>query len=240
MFYNYKRFDFRRVGRYKINKRLTLDVPNTLENRVLRLEDIEAIIAELIRLNNTQDPADDIDSLANRRVKLVGELVQRQFRIGLLRMERNTKDRMSMSEIETVGPGQLINARPIVAAVREFFASSQLSQFMDQINPLSELAHKRRLSSMGPGGLSRERAGFEVRDAHATHYGRICTVETPEGSNIGLVLNLASYARINDYGFVETPYKKVVSSVTAKDAIGKTTRINLLNEKDKVIVKAGT
>jgi DNA-directed RNA polymerase subunit beta len=210
MFYNFKRFDFSRVGRYKINKRLALDVPNTAENRVMRREDLEAIIAEVIRLNNTQDPADDIDSLANRRVKLVGELVQRQFRIGLLRMERNTKDRMSMSEIETVAPGQLINARPIVAAVREFFASSQLSQFMDQINPLSELAHKRRLSSMGPGGLSRERAGFEVRDAHATHYGRICAVETPEGANIGLVLNLANYARVNEYGFIETPYRKVV------------------------------
>jgi DNA-directed RNA polymerase subunit beta len=210
MFYNFKRFDFSRVGRYKINKRLNLDVSNTVENRVMRLEDLVAIIAELIRLNNTQDPADDIDSLANRRVKLVGELVQRQFRIGLLRMERNTKDRMSMSELESVTPGQLINARPVVAAVREFFASSQLSQFMDQINPLSELAHKRRLSSMGPGGLSRERAGFEVRDAHATHYGRICAVETPEGANIGLVLNLANYARINEYGFVETPYRKVV------------------------------
>lgn len=209
MFYNYKRFDFSRVGRYKLNKRLNLDVPNTLENRVMRLEDLQAIVAELIRLNNTQEPADDIDSLANRRVKLVGELVQRQFRIGLLRMERNTKDRMSMSEIETVTPGQLINARPVVAAVREFFASSQLSQFMDQINPLSELAHKRRLSSMGPGGLSRERAGFEVRDAHATHYGRICAVETPEGANIGLVLNLANYARVNDYGFIETPYRVV-------------------------------
>ncbi len=136
MFYNFKRFDFSRVGRYKINKRLDLDVPNTIENRVMRIGDLEAIIAEIIRLNNTQEPADDIDSLANRRVKMVGELVQRQFRIGLLRMERNTQDRMSMSEIETVQPGQLINARPIVAAVREFFASSQLSQFMDQINPL--------------------------------------------------------------------------------------------------------
>ena len=207
MFYNFKRFDFSRVGRYKINKRLDLDVPNTIENRVMRLSDLQAIIAEVIRLNQTQEPADDIDSLANRRVKLVGELVQRQFRIGLLRMERNTKDRMSMSDIEAVNPGQLVNARPVVAAVREFFASSQLSQFMDQINPLSELAHKRRLSSMGPGGLSRERAGFEVRDAHATHYGRICAVETPEGANIGLVLNLASYARINDYGFIETPYR---------------------------------
>src|SRR5665213_1281137 len=239
MFYNYKRFDFSRVGRYKINKRLDLKVPNTLENRVMQLNDLKAIIAEIIRLNNTQDPADDIDSLANRRVKLVGELVQRQFRIGLLRMERNTKDRMSMSEIETVTPGQLINARPIVAAVREFFASSQLSQFMDQINPLSELAHKRRLSSMGPGGLSRERAGFEVRDAHATHYGRICTVETPEGANIGLVLNLANYARINEYGFVETPYKKVTNSVTAKSSVGNIARFDLEDEKGKVIVKAG-
>jgi len=239
MFYNFKRFDFSRVGRYKINKRLNLDVPNTVENRTMRLEDLEAIIAELIRLNNTQEPADDIDSLANRRVKLVGELVQRQFRIGLLRMERNTKDRMSMSEIETVQPGQLINARPVVAAVREFFASSQLSQFMDQINPLSELAHKRRLSSMGPGGLSRERAGFEVRDAHATHYGRICAVETPEGANIGLVLNLANYARINEYGFVETPYRKVINAVTPKEAEGHIASANLEDENGKVIVKEG-
>ncbi len=239
MFYNYKRFDFSRVGRYKINKRLNLDVPNTAENRIMRLEDLIAIIAEIIRLNNTQEPADDIDSLANRRVKLVGELVQRQFRIGLLRMERNAKDRMSMSEIETVTPGQLINARPVVAAVREFFASSQLSQFMDQINPLSELAHKRRLSSMGPGGLSRERAGFEVRDAHATHYGRICPVETPEGANIGLVLNLAAYARINDYGFIETPYLKVVNAVTAKEAAGHIARADLEDENGKVIVKKG-
>ncbi len=236
MFYNYKRFDFSRVGRYKINKRLNLDVPNTLENRVMRLEDIEAIIAELMRLNNTQDPADDIDSLANRRIKLVGELVQRQFRIGLLRMERNTKDRMSMSEIETVGPGQLINARPIVAAVREFFASSQLSQFMDQINPLSELAHKRRLSSMGPGGLSRERAGFEVRDAHATHYGRICAVETPEGANIGLVLNLANYARVNDYGFVETPYRKVVKGVVTSEIV----YLDAYEEETAIIAGSGS
>lgn len=239
MFYNYKRFDFSRVGRYKINKRLNLDVPNTIENRILRLEDIQAIVAEIIRLNNTQEPADDIDSLANRRIKLVGELVQRQFRIGLLRMERNTKDRMSMSDIETVQPSQLINARPVVAAVREFFASSQLSQFMDQINPLSELAHKRRLSSMGPGGLSRERAGFEVRDAHATHYGRICAVETPEGANIGLVLNLANYARVNDYGFIETAYRKVINAATVKELVGHIAAIDYLNEKGSVIVKAG-
>lgn len=239
MFYNFKRFDFSRVGRYKINKRLDLKVSNTTKNRVMRLEDLTAIVAEIIRLNNTQEPADDIDSLANRRVKLVGELVQRQFRIGLLRMERNTKDRMSMSEIETVTPTQLINARPVVAAVREFFASSQLSQFMDQINPLSELAHKRRLSSMGPGGLSRERAGFEVRDAHATHYGRICTVETPEGANIGLVLNMASYARVNEYGFIETPYRKIINAVSAKDAAGHIASVDLEDEKGKVIVKAG-
>jgi DNA-directed RNA polymerase subunit beta len=239
MFYNFKRFDFSRVGRYKLNKRLDLKVPNTVENRVMRIEDLQAIIAEIIRLNNTQEPADDIDSLANRRVKLVGELVQRQFRIGLLRMVRNTQDRMSMSEIETVQPGQLINARPVVAAVREFFASSQLSQFMDQINPLSELAHKRRLSSMGPGGLSRERAGFEVRDAHATHYGRICAVETPEGANIGLVLNLANYARVNEYGFIETPYRKVVNAVTAKDAVGHIARVDLEDENGKMLVKAG-
>jgi DNA-directed RNA polymerase subunit beta len=235
MFYNFKRFDFSRVGRYKINKRLNLDVPNTTENRVMRREDLEAIIAEIIRLNNTQEPSDDIDSLANRRVKLVGELVQRQFRIGLLRMERNTKDRMSMSEIETVQPGQLINARPVVAAVREFFASSQLSQFMDQINPLSELAHKRRLSSMGPGGLSRERAGFEVRDAHATHYGRICAVETPEGANIGLVLNLANYARVNDYGFIETPYRKVVNGKVTDEI----EYLDAFDEENAVIAGSG-
>jgi DNA-directed RNA polymerase subunit beta len=240
MFYNFKRFDFGRVGRYKINKRLNLDVANVAENRVMRIDDLLAIVAEIIRLNVTQDPADEIDSLANRRVKLVGELVQRQFRIGLLRMERNAKDRMSMSEIETVTPAQLINARPVVAAVREFFASSQLSQFMDQINPLSELAHKRRLSSMGPGGLSRERAGFEVRDAHATHYGRICPVETPEGANIGLVLNLASFSRINAYGFIETPYRKVINAVTAKDAAGHMASANLEDEDGKILVKAGS
>lgn len=239
MFFNYKRFDFSRVGRYKINKRLNLNTPNNTKGRVMQLSDLNAIVAEIIRLNNTQEAPDDIDSLANRRVKLVGELVQRQFRIGMLRMERNAKDRMSMSEIETVTPGQLINARPIVAAVREFFASSQLSQYMDQINPLSELAHKRRLSSMGPGGLSRERAGFEVRDAHATHYGRMCTVETPEGANIGLVLNLANYAKINEYGFVETPYRKVINAVTPKDAPGHITSVDIEDEKGKVIIKAG-
>jgi len=239
MFYNFKRFDFGKVGRYKINKRLNLKTPNTIENRVMGINDLLAIISEIIRLNVTQEPADEIDSLANRRVKLVGELIQRQFRIGLLRMERNAKDRMSMSDIETVTPAQLINARPVVAAVREFFASSQLSQFMDQTNPLSELAHKRRLSSMGPGGLSRERAGFEVRDAHSTHYGRICPVETPEGANIGLVLNLASYAHINEYGFIATPYRKVINAATAREAAGHIAAANLENERGTLIVKRG-
>jgi DNA-directed RNA polymerase subunit beta len=235
MFYNFKRFDISRVGRYKMNKRLKMDVANTTENRIMRLEDLVAIIAELIRMNVTQEPGDDIDSLINRRIKMVGELVQRQFRIGLLRMVRNTQDRMSMSDIETVQPGQLINARPVVAAVREFFASSQLSQFMDQINPLSELAHKRRLSSMGPGGLSRERAGFEVRDAHATHYGRICAVETPEGANVGLVLNLANYARVNEYGFIETPYRVVKNRKVTDEVV----YLDAADEEQAVIAGAG-
>ncbi len=219
MFFDFKRFDYSRVGRYKMNQRLGVELPNTTENRVFQMSDLIAIIREIIRLNNTQDLPDDIDALNNRRVKLVGELVARQFRVGMLRMQRNAMDRMSMSEIETVTPGQLINARPVVAAVREFFASSQLSQLMDDTNPLAELSHKRRLSSMGPGGLSRERAGFDVRDAHPTHYGRLCSVETPEGANIGLVLNLASYARINEYGFIETPYLKVKNGKVTDEVV---------------------
>ena len=188
MFFDFKRFDYSRVGRYKLNQRLGLDVANTAENRTLQMSDLVAILREVIRLNNTQEPADDIDALSNRRVRLVGELIARQFRVGMLRMQRNAMDRMSVADLESVSPSQLINARPIVAAVREFFTSSQLSQLLDEVNPLSELSHKRRLSSTGPGGLTRERAGFEVRDAHPTHYGRICSVETPEGANIGLVL----------------------------------------------------
>ena len=208
-FNDYRRYDYSRVGRYKINQRLGFDTPNDSAHRTLHMQDLIAIIREIIRLNNTQDPVDDIDSLANRRVKLVGELVQRQFRLGMLRLQRNILDRMSMSDPATVTPSQLVNSRPVVAAVKEFFSSSQLSQLMDETNPFSELSHKRRLSSMGPGGLTRERAGFEVRDTHPTHYGRICTVETPEGGNVGLVLNLATYARINEYGFIEAPYRVV-------------------------------
>jgi len=235
MFFDFKRFDYSRVGRYKLNQRLGLDVANTTENRVFQVSDLVAVIREIIRLNNTQEAADDIDALSNRRVKLVGELVARQFRVGMLRMQRNAMDRMSMSDIEAVTPGQLINARPVVAAVREFFASSQLSQLMDEVNPLSELSHKRRLSSMGPGGLSRERAGFDVRDAHPTHYGRICSVETPEGANIGLVLNLATYARVNEYGFVETPYHKVVDGKVTDEVV----YLDASQELTEVIADAG-
>ena len=218
-FWDYKRYDYSRVGRYKINQRLGFDTPNDEQHRTLQMEDLIAIIREIIRLNNTQDPVDDIDSLANRRVKLVGELVQRQFRLGMLRLQRNILDRMSMSDPATVTPSQLVNSRPVVAAVKEFFSSSQLSQLMDETNPFSELSHKRRLSSMGPGGLTRERAGFEVRDAHPTHYGRICTVETPEGGNVGLVLNLATYARINDYGFIEAPYRVVKNGKVTDEVV---------------------
>jgi len=235
MFFDFKRFDYSRVGRYKINQRLGIDLPNTTENRVFQLSDLISIIKEIIRLNNTQDPADDIDSLSNRRVNLVGELVARQFRVGMLRMQRNAMDRMSMTDIENVTPGQLINARPVVAAVREFFASSQLSQLMDETNPLSELSHKRRLSSMGPGGLSRERAGFDVRDAHPTHYGRLCSVETPEGANIGLVLNLATYARVNEYGFIETPYRKVKDGRVTNEVV----YLDASHERNEIIADAG-
>jgi DNA-directed RNA polymerase subunit beta len=234
MFFDFKRFDYSRVGRYKLNQRLGSELPNTTENRVFQISDLIAIVREVIRLNNTQEKADDIDALSNRRVKLVGELVARQFRVGMLRMQRNAMDRMSMSDLENVTPSQLINARPVVAAVREFFASSQLSQLMDETNPLAELSYKRRLSSMGPGGLSRERAGFDVRDAHPTHYGRLCVVETPEGANIGLVLNLATYARVNEYGFIETPYLKVVNGKVTKKVV----YLDAAGEENEVIADA--
>lgn len=235
MFFDFKRFDYSRVGRYKMNQRLGLDVANTAENRIFQMSDLVAIIREIIRLNNTQEPADDIDALSNRRVKLVGELIARQFRVGMLRMQRNAMDRMSVADMENVTPSQLINARPVVAAVREFFTSSQLSQLLDEVNPLSELSHKRRLSSMGPGGLSRERAGFDVRDAHPTHYGRICSVETPEGANVGLVLNLATYARVNEYGFIETPYLRVTDGRVTDEVV----YLDAAQEASEVIADAG-
>ena len=223
MFFDPKRYDYSNVGRFKINRRLGFDTPNEPQYRTLQMQDVVAIVSEIIRLNNTQEAPDDIDSLSNRRVKLVGELVQRQFRLGMLRLQRNILDRMSMANLDEVTPSQLLNSRPVVAAVKEFFATLQLSQLMDEVNPFSELAHKRRLSSMGPGGLTRERAGFDVRDAHPTHYGRICTVETPEGGNVGLVLNFATYAKINKYGFIEAPYLvvkngKVTDEVVYMDA----------------------
>ncbi|MBB5514010.1 DNA-directed RNA polymerase subunit beta [Rubricella aquisinus] len=208
LFFDSERYDLSAVGRVKMNMRLDLDAPDTL--RTLRTEDIIAVIRALVDLRDGRGEVDDIDHLGNRRVRSVGELMENQYRVGLLRMERTIKERMSSVEIDTVMPQDLINAKPAAAAVREFFGSSQLSQFMDQTNPLSEVTHKRRLSALGPGGLTRERAGFEVRDVHPTHYGRMCPIETPEGPNIGLINSLATFAQVNKYGFIETPYRKVV------------------------------
>jgi DNA-directed RNA polymerase subunit beta len=207
LFFDSERYDLSAVGRVKMNMRLALDAPDT--QRTLRKEDIVACIKALVDLRDGRGEIDDIDHLGNRRVRSVGELMENQYRVGLLRMERAIKERMSSVEIDTVMPQDLINAKPAAAAVREFFGSSQLSQFMDQTNPLSEVTHKRRLSALGPGGLTRERAGFEVRDVHPTHYGRMCPIETPEGPNIGLINSLATFARVNKYGFIETPYRKV-------------------------------
>ncbi|MEM9395250.1 MAG: DNA-directed RNA polymerase subunit beta [Pseudomonadota bacterium] len=208
LFFDSERYDLSAVGRVKMNMRLALDAPDTM--RTLRREDIVACVKALVELRDGKGDIDDIDHLGNRRVRSVGELMENQYRVGLLRMERAIKERMSSVEIDTVMPQDLINAKPAAAAVREFFGSSQLSQFMDQTNPLSEVTHKRRLSALGPGGLTRERAGFEVRDVHPTHYGRMCPIETPEGPNIGLINSLATFARVNKYGFIETPYRKVV------------------------------
>src|SRR6201993_1361396 len=207
LFFDGDRYDLSAVGRVKMNMRLDLDAPDT--QRTLRKEDILAVIKTLVDLRDGKGEIDDIDHLGNRRVRSVGELMENQYRIGLLRMERAIKERMSSVDIDTVMPQDLINAKPAAAAVREFFGSSQLSQFMDQTNPLSEITHKRRLSALGPGGLTRERAGFEVRDVHPTHYGRICPIETPEGPNIGLINSLATHAVVNKYGFIESPYRRV-------------------------------
>ncbi|MDR3583628.1 MAG: DNA-directed RNA polymerase subunit beta [Candidatus Pacebacteria bacterium] len=220
MFFSFEKYDFGGVGRYRLNQRLEVEHPDDEAHRILTLDDLNRIIKEIIRLNN--DPrsvADDIDHLGNRRVRSVGELVQNKLRVGLARTVRNIKDRMSTCDIVTVVPGQLVNSRPVAASIKEFFSSSQLSQFMDQVNPLAELEHKRRISAMGPGGLTRERAGFEVRDVHPSHYGRICPVETPEGPNIGLVGHLATYTKINNYGFLETPYLKIYHEVENKEEL---------------------
>ncbi|MEL6735220.1 MAG: DNA-directed RNA polymerase subunit beta, partial [Pseudomonadota bacterium] len=217
LFFDRERYDLSAVGRVKMNSRLDLDAEDTV--RVLRKEDILAVMKTLVELRDGKGSIDDIDNLGNRRVRSVGELMENQYRVGLLRMERAIKERMSSIEIDTVMPQDLINAKPAAAAVREFFGSSQLSQFMDQTNPLSEITHKRRLSALGPGGLTRERAGFEVRDVHPTHYGRICPIETPEGPNIGLINSLATFARINKYGFIESPYRKVVDGMVTSEVV---------------------
>ena len=217
MLFDAERYDLSAVGRVKMNMRLDLQVEDTM--RVLRPEDILEVVKTLVGLRDGRGEIDDIDHLGNRRVRSVGELMENQYRVGLLRMERAIKERMSSVDIDTVMPQDLINAKPAAAAVREFFGSSQLSQFMDQTNPLSEITHKRRLSALGPGGLTRERAGFEVRDVHPTHYGRICPIETPEGPNIGLINSLATFARVNKYGFIESPYRKVVNQKVTDEVI---------------------
>jgi DNA-directed RNA polymerase subunit beta len=232
LFFNAERYDLSPVGRRKMNHKLKLDVP--LEQRTLTRDDIMRTVKYLIELRNGNGQVDDIDHLGNRRVRPVGELLENQFRIGLVRMEKAIKERMSLAEIETLMPHDLINAKPVSAVIKEFFGSSQLSQFMDQTNPLSEVTHKRRLSALGPGGLTRERAGFDVRDVHATHYGRICPIETPEGPNIGLIASLATYARVNEFGFIETPYRivedgKVTDTVKFHSA---------LEEEEKVVAQA--
>jgi DNA-directed RNA polymerase subunit beta len=239
MFYHPRRYDLGSVGRYKLNRKLDLAIPQTI--RTLTQDDALAIIKRMVQLNNGEGRKDDIDHLGNRRVRSVGELIQQQFRVGLLRMERVVKERMSIiQDATTATPNQLINIRPVVAAMKEFFGGSQLSQFMDQTNPLAEIGHKRRLSALGPGGLSRERAGFDVRDVHHSHYGRICPIETPEGPNIGLIGNMSTYAQINPYGFIETPYRKVVHRMASDDPrlVGRILRSNVLDGGGKPVAEA--
>jgi len=232
LFFNPERYDLSRVGRLKINHKLRQRAP--LDQGTLRREDILEVVRYLILLKNGEGAIDDIDHLGNRRVRAVGELVENQYRIGLVRMERAIKERMSLQDIETLMPQELINYKPVSAVIKEFFGSSQLSQFMDQTNPLSEVTHKRRLSALGPGGLTRERAGFEVRDVHTTHYGRVCPIETPEGPNIGLIASLSTYARVNEFGFVETPYRKVEDSHVTDEI----RFLSALEEEDHVIAQA--
>ena len=239
LFFGPRRYDLGRVGRYKLNRRLAQQ--DNADLMILTLHDVVAVIRTMISMNQGEGSPDDIDHLGNRRVRAVGELVQNQVRVGLLRMERMVKEKMTLVDPETAAPQGLVNIRPVVAAVREFFGGSQLSQFMDQTNPLAELTHKRRLSALGPGGLSRERAGFDVRDVHFSHYGRICPIETPEGPNIGLLSSLASYARINSYGFIESPYRWVLKSLPndAPDLVGRFVTADVRDESGKVIVAKG-
>jgi DNA-directed RNA polymerase subunit beta len=239
LFFDHRRYDLGRVGRYKLNRRLGQTENSDL--RVLTLNDMIAVLSTLIKVNQGEGRPDDIDHLGNRRVRAVGELVQNQVRVGLLRMERMVKEKMTLVDPEAAAPQGLVNIRPVVASVREFFGGSQLSQFMDQTNPLAELTHKRRLSALGPGGLSRERAGFDVRDVHFSHYGRICPIETPEGPNIGLLSSLASYARTNSYGFIESPYRRVLKELpsVSNDLVGRTVRRTITNANGTVIVPSG-
>ena len=239
LFFNPRRYDLGQVGRYKLNRRLGLDIEP--EKRTLTAQDLIAMVRTMIQVNKGESPPDDIDHLGNRRVRAVGELIQNQLRIGLLRMERVVKERMAVIDSGQATPSALVNVRPIVAAIREFFGGSQLSQFMDQTNPLAELTHKRRLSALGPGGLSRERAGFDVRDVHHSHYGRICPIETPEGPNIGLLGSLATYARTNQFGFLETPYRKVIKEVsnTYPDLEGRRLNQDIRTSKGQIISRAG-
>jgi len=232
LFFNAATYDLSEVGRFKINARLKIDTDISV--KTLTKEDIVESVRYLVRLKDEQGKVDDIDHLGNRRVRTVGELVENQYRIGLVRMERAIRERMTLQEVEALMPHDLINPKPITSAIKEFFGTSQLSQFMDQTNPLSEVTHKRRLSALGPGGLSRERAGFEVRDVHPTHYGRICPVETPEGPNIGLIVSLAAYARVNEFGFIETPYRKVVDREITDDVV----YLNAMAEKNELIAHA--
>ncbi|TRO55110.1 DNA-directed RNA polymerase subunit beta [Candidatus Bathyarchaeota archaeon] len=237
--FDQRHYDLERVGRYKLNQKLDLNIP--IPHRTVTKDDIVRLVRRMIQINNGAEKPDDIDHLGNRRVKTVGELIQNKLRIGLRRMERVIKERMSIRDQEQLSPVTLVNIRPVVAALREFFGSSQLSQFMDQTNPLAELRHKRTLSALGPGGLRRERAGFDVRDVHHSHYGRICPIETPEGPNIGLIGRLASFSRVNEYGFIETPYRRVFKSLKSSDErlIGRAAKEDIKDSKDNVIVKAG-
>ncbi|HEX7430723.1 MAG TPA: hypothetical protein VF293_00900, partial [Candidatus Limnocylindrales bacterium] len=246
LFFNFRRYDLGRVGRYKFNKKLSpvverMGIELDREQRIITREDIAAIVGHLIELNRGLGTPDDIDHLGNRRIRANGELIQNAFRVGLLRMERVVRERMTIQEIDKATPNALINIRPVVAAMKEFFGGSQLSQFMDQTNPLAELTSKRRLSALGPGGLSRERAGFDVRDVHHSHYGRICPIETPEGPNIGLIGSLATYGRINPYGFIETPYRKVKRTIAwdEADIARHETGADVVGKDGTVILKAG-